>query len=172
VRDARGAWLVREWSSPSPDAVNFTRERHELFDLVRQRYFEVSVQPLSDQARYVDGWYDAESSGPSVWRWMAQHSRTLLPPLSGGGELWMRIFLPLDAARHPAVTVTFNGAVLERFVCTTAVVERTYHLDSRLGAPNELRLDVDQVVNPGNEHLADDGRDLGLQLRGIAWRSR
>jgi hypothetical protein len=172
VRDARGAWLVREWASPSPDAINFTRARHELFDLVRERYFEVSVQPLSDQARYVEGWYDAESSGPSVWRWMAQRSVTELPPISGRGELWMRIFLPLDAARHPTVTVTFNGATIDRFVCTTAVVERTYHLDSRLGTPNELRLDVDQIVNPAREHLIDDGRDLGLQLRGIAWRSR
>lgn len=172
VVDARNAWLVHEWSSPSPDAVNFTRPRHELFDLVRQRYFEVSVQPLSDQARYVDGWYDAESSGPSVWRWMAQRSTTLLPPVSGGGELWMRIFLPLDAARHPAVTVTFNGAPIDRFVCTTAVIERTYHLDSRLGTPNELRLEVDRIVNPAQEHIVDDGRDLGLQLRGIAWRSR
>ncbi|MCU1350586.1 MAG: hypothetical protein JWO56_3616 [Acidobacteria bacterium] len=172
VRDARGAWLVREWSSPSPDAVNFVRARHELFDLVRQRYFEVSVQPLSDSARFTDGWYDPESNGVNVWRWMGQRSTTLLPPISGTGELWLKIYLPLDAARRPAVTVTLNGQVVDRFVCTTAEVERTYQLPSRLGAPNELRLETDRILNPGNEHLADDGRDLGLQLRGIAWRGR
>jgi len=172
VMDARGAWLVREWSSPSPDAVNFVRPRHELFDLVRQRYFEVSVQPLSDSARFTEGWYDPESNGVNVWRWMSQRSTTLLPPISARGELWLKIYLPLDAARHPAVTVTFNGRAIDRFVCTRAVVERTYPLQSRLGASNELRLETDRILNPGNEHLAADGRDLGLQLRGIAWRSR
>ncbi|MEO8032907.1 MAG: hypothetical protein ABI837_00625 [Acidobacteriota bacterium] len=169
IADARDAWYLTEGTAGSADGLVFTRKRSTLFGIARRRYFEVSVYPLSDAFRFGSGWYDQESSGPSAFRWMGRSSLTQVPPISGKGTLRLRFYVPLDGQRKPVVTVTFNGIVVDQVTCVTAEVERRYLLPSRIGTSNELRLDVDQVVNPAREHLGTDGRDLGVQLSGYSW---
>jgi hypothetical protein len=167
--DAANAWYLTEGLTGTSGGMQFTRPHLRFFGLVRKRYFEVSVQPLADMFRFADGWYGREGSAEEVYRWMGRTSTTWVPHLRGNGVLNLKLFVPLAARRRPVLTVIFNGNVVDRVVCTAEEFERRYVLPSRGTGPNELRLEVDQVVNPAREHLADDGRDLGIELRGFSW---
>jgi hypothetical protein len=173
ISDARDAWLLTVGASNSADAVNFRRPHGRLWNINHHGYFETSVQPLADRAQFVDGWYGEESTEGHVWRWMSGRSTTRLPPVRGNGQLTMKLYVPLDALpRPPQVTVAFNGVVIETFTATTSEVTRTYALTSREGAPNELRIETDGLVNPARLGRNGDTRDLGLQLRGLTWKAR
>ena len=45
-----------------------------------------------------------------------------------------------------------------------------YELESN-GAPGELVIDVDHVVNPARLGQWNDARDLGLRIGGMSWRT-
>ncbi|HKO55078.1 MAG TPA: hypothetical protein VJ276_04320 [Thermoanaerobaculia bacterium] len=173
ISDARDAWLLTVGASASADAVNFRRPHGRLWNINHHGYFETSVQPLADRAQFVDGWYGEESTEDHVWRWMSGRSTTRLPPVHGNGQLTMKFYVPLDALpRPPRVTVSFNGAIVDTFVASKSDVTRTYALASRDGAPNELRIETDGVVNPARLGRNGDTRDLGLQLRGLTWKAQ
>lgn len=170
---ARTGLFVKEEVSTSKNAHLFVRERGRLFDIARQRYFEVAVTPMSAVVDFADGWYEEESSGTSGWRWMGHRSRALLPPFAGHARLQMRLYVPLDALPAPPnVTVSLNGTVVERFRATSSNLEKSYDVEGRGGAPNELLLETDRVVNPAAERLREDSRDLGLRLESIEWMKR
>ncbi|HEV7923518.1 MAG TPA: hypothetical protein VGR02_22260 [Thermoanaerobaculia bacterium] len=173
ISDARDAWLITVGASAATDAVNFRRPHGRLWNINHHGYFEASVQPLADRAHFLEGWYGEESTEDHAWRWMSGRSTILLPALHGNGELTMRFYVPLDALpRPPQVTITFNGAPVETLTASTSEVARTYTLTSRTGAPNELRIETDGVVNPARLGKGGDTRDLGLQLRGLTWKAR
>jgi hypothetical protein len=97
---------------------------------------------------------------------------TRLAPVADRGELRLRFYVPLDGVpKPPLVTVSFNGEVVERFIGRTAEVEKKWIVKSRRGQPNELTIETDQLVNPARAGLADDSRDLGLQLQALTWRA-
>lgn len=173
ISDARDAWLLTVGASASSDAINFRRPHGRLWNINHHGYFEASVQPLADRAHFIDGWYGEESTEDHIWRWMGGRSTTLLPALHGSGELTLRFYVPLDALpRPPHVTITFNGTPVETFPAATSEIARTYTLASRTGAPNELRIETDGVVNPAQLGKGGDTRNLGLQLRGLTWKAR
>jgi hypothetical protein len=173
ISDARDAWLITVGASAAADAVNFRRPHGRLWNINHHGYFETSVQPLADRAHFNDGWYGEESTEDHIWRWMGGRSTTLLPALQGRGELTMHFYVPLDALPQPPhVTITFNGAPIETFTASQSEIARTYVLPSRTGAPNELRIETDGVVNPARIGKGGDARDLGLQLRGLTWKAR
>jgi len=162
----RAGHVAFEGMSTSAHAVTFLRDDAPFKGIARAYFFAASIVPASEHAEFGEGWYEPETYCGEVWRWMGRSSITHLPPLAGQGELTLRAGLPLEGRRHPVITVTFNGRVIDRFT-GSARIERHYLLPSE--TPNELRLDLDRIVNPAREHLGDDARDLGLRLQALGW---
>ncbi|HUP50422.1 MAG TPA: hypothetical protein VNA04_16730 [Thermoanaerobaculia bacterium] len=161
------AIVVMEHPSPALSARRFVRRRGRLFDVVRQRYFEVTVVPAQAWAEFGEGWYGEEWHGEAVWHWMGRESRMRLPPLAGPARLTLRLGPVLEKG-PPAIEVRLNGVVVERFTAGGAV-ERTWSVPARAGDWNELVLTSDRSVNPAREGFGADGRDLALQLLGYDW---
>jgi hypothetical protein len=159
-------------NSSAQAAVNFRRPRKRLWALFNRRYFEASVLPMSGWIKFGPGWYGEEQDDEGEqWRWMAAESRTLLEPLAHRAQLGFSVTFPLKAESSPTFTVTFDGRVVDRFVPNHADVQRLYIVDSRSGAPDELLLSVDHVMNLSRAHTGGDPRDLGMQLHRILWKA-
>jgi len=153
-------------------AVNFRRSHKRLWALFNRRYFEASVTPMSGWIKFGDGWYGEERGDDGEgWRWMGAESHTILEPLAHRAQLGFVVTFPLDGEPPPTVTVRLDGRVVDRFVPKHANVERLYVVDSRGGAPDELVLSVDHVMNPSRTHPGGDSRDLGIQLHRILWKA-
>jgi len=147
-----------------PQARVFSRPVTPLWWLARQRYFDVSVVPLRIPA-FGPGWYEVESDGARVWRWMGTRGSILLPPARWRGRLHLRLYVPVDAfAERAEVTVELDGRVLDRIVAKTAQIERTYVVPLRRTQPNALSIETNRVINPSRAGLSGDWRDLGVRL--------
>jgi hypothetical protein len=179
--EAPTTWLTRgrslflkEGASSARGAQVFARPRTGLWNLARQRYFEVSVVPMDEIVDFREGWYSEEGSGEEVWRWMGHRGVALLPRLrTPRATLALQLYIPLDALPGPpTITIRLNGAVVQRFVMTTKQIERSYAVTPRGDAANELVLETDRVVNPAAAHLRPDARDLGVRLQGLEWKAR
>ena len=165
-----GEWFVTEGSTAAAGAKNFIRERGRLFDIARRRYFEVSVAPASAMLRFGKGWYGEESVGASAWRWMSGRSETLLPPIADHARLTLGFDLPSELVpRHPTVTIELNGQTIDRIVCTTPSISKSWVVAARADGWNELVISLDKVINPAKEGISPDARDLGLNLTSYGW---
>lgn len=161
-------FYLREGSSNAARAQNFVRKRRRLWEIARQRYFEASVSPITERVIFGAGWYDEETSGSEVWRWMGTRSSAELPPIAGEARLTLALYAPLDGlAAKPNVTIRVNGEVVNRFTATALLNEREIAVHPRPGAANELVIETDQLVP-----LARDARGLGLRLNSIGWSPR
>jgi hypothetical protein len=167
-----GNVYVVEGEAEQPGARIFRRPAaRRLREIARPRYLEVAVIPMEKMIRFIDGWYEEESDAVRRWRWMSGESITALPALNEHGELRMSFHVPLDLTpRPPLMTVTWNGSVVDRRVCSSAELDCRYILESRTGDPNELRITVDIVGNPARAGVSGDSRNLGLMLRSISWK--
>jgi hypothetical protein len=159
-------WLLAEITETKPEGFVFRRERGNLWNIARRHYFEIKLQPLLDQPRFVSGWYSPEGMGADEWRWMRGHSVTLLPPASGRTMLRIDFGVPAEVmARNPAITIKLNGRVVDQFHSTASYLERDYRVTpSPQGLPNVLELAIEHTVTPDQ-----DGRELGLRLRFLGW---
>ncbi len=169
----RRPWLLAEVDPDAARGLTFRRDRGRLWNIARRHYFAVSLVPIRDVAQFVSGWYPAERSGMDEWRWMSGHSVTRLPPATAPAVLRLALDVPDETLpRNPTVTVTMNGAIVDRFRPAESHLVREYEVTpAPNGTPNTLELDVDRVVNPARQHLGDDARDLGLLVRTISWGS-
>src|SRR5207237_3444078 len=123
---------LTEGATAAGGAHNFVRERGRLFDIARRRYFEVSVAPASGLLRFGAGWYGEERVGASAGRWMSGRSVTLLPPMAGNARLSLGFDLPTELVpRHPTITITLNGQIVDRFICTTPSVMKSWIVPAR-----------------------------------------
>jgi hypothetical protein len=165
----RNTWYVGDGASSEAAAVNFRRSRKRLFAIFDRRYFEANVRPLTGAIRYVDGWYDEESSGDQVWRWMRSRGMLILESIPAGGELRFTAFFPIDHEAPPEVIVTIDGAEAGRFIANKAVMSCAYRVPPS-AAGHEVVFTVSSVVNPARQHFAADSRDLGMQIRTISWQ--
>lgn len=169
---SRNGWYVREGPTPIGRAVNFVWPRKHLQPLVRPRYFEASVVPISGTAEFRDGWYAAEGDWTNAWRWMGRRSVTMLPRMNGEGRLSLRLYFPLDALPgRPIVRILMNGSVLDQFEPDERIVERTYRTAPRADATNELVIETDRTVNLQAAGVRVDPRDLGLRLERLEFGS-
>lgn len=143
---------------------NFTRERGHLWWLTRQRYFVVSITPVTQRAAMGSGWYDEEGSGNVRWRWMGARGVIELPP-ARRAHLLLSFYVPLDVLRaQPNVEVRLNGATIARAHATTPNLDIERDVDARADATNELVIETDRAVKPVN-----DPRALGLRLNRLEW---
>jgi len=162
----RPAWLLVERMQTGESGFVFRRERGVLWNIARRHYFDVKLQPLDDRPRFVSGWYAPESMGKDEWRWMGGRAVLLLPPSHGRTVLRMQLGIPAEVMpKNPAITVKLNGRVVEEFHTTDGAVDRNYRVVPAPGElPNVLELSIDRTVTP-----KDDGRQLGMRLRDLAW---
>jgi Dolichyl-phosphate-mannose-protein mannosyltransferase len=162
----RPSWLLAEITETRPDGLLFRRERGNLWNIARRHYFEIKLQPLREQPRFLSGWYSPEGMGSDEWRWMRGHSVTLLPPAAGRTMLRVDFGVPVEVmTRNPAITVKLNGRVIDQFHSTAAYLERDYRvMPGPRGLPNVLELSIERTVT-----AAGDGRELGLRLRFLGW---
>ena len=168
----RNAVYVADRPSALGQAVNFRRVHKPLWALFNRRYFEASVRPMSGWIKFGDGWYSEERGDDGeAWRWMGAASHTALEPLAHRAQLGFNVTFPLEGEPPPAVTVMLDGRVVDRFVPKQANVERLYAVDSRAGAPDDLVIAVDHVMNLSRAHRGGDPRDLGMQLHRILWKA-
>jgi hypothetical protein len=165
----QSAYYLREEARWSPHGENFIRPHGRLWQLVRQRYFDVSVRPVAEIIAFEDGWYE-EESGPQPWRWMGARSEAKLPPMAGNARLSLSFYAPLDAlGAPPNVVVRVNGATVDSFRANRSYVTREVVVRARADGPNEMVIETDRVVNPAAKHLSPDTRTLGLRLNSIGW---
>jgi hypothetical protein len=160
------SWLLAEITETRPDGLLFRRERGNLWNIARRHYFEIELQPLREQPRFLSGWYSPEGMGADEWRWMRGQSVTLLPPAVGRTMLRIDFGVPVEVmARNPAITVKLNGRIIDRFHSTASYLERDYRVTpGPRGLPNVLELSIEHTVA-----AAEDGRELGLRLRFLGW---
>lgn len=163
-------WFVAEGSSGVVGGHNFVRDRGHLFDIARQRYFEVSIVPMSSAVRFGEGWYGYESAGLAAWRWSSARSRALLPPVAGTARLTLGFDIPMELVpRKPVIEIRVNGQRVDRFVCSTPSMTKSWLVPARGDAWNELVISMDKVLNPAREGITPDTRDLGLDLTSYFW---
>ncbi len=136
-------------------AITFSREHGHLWRLVRQRYFDVSVSPAVSPFQFEDGWYEAESNGPEVWRWMKSRSRIVVS--APCRSLSIDFYAPDSRA---TIMIFADGRPLDR-LSASSEFPRTYAFH---GA-HEVVIETDRVVRNGN-----DPRELGLRLNGLECR--
>ncbi|MGZ7040391.1 MAG: hypothetical protein ACXVH7_01240 [Thermoanaerobaculia bacterium] len=171
VPDPPHAWFIGEGSNVFQEAINFRRQRGRLWNIVRRRYFEISVRPITSSVSFGAGWYDEESTGGDVWRWMGSRSATRLSAVPGRARLHFEFHFPSDGKQpFPIVTISLNGQIVDRFRPAASGVEKTYTVTGRGNAPNDLEIETDSVVNLSRAGIAHDARDLGLELLGLSWR--
>ena len=167
--DSSPAWYLREGMSIRAGSTNFAWPRERAWDVARRRYFEVSLLPERGEARFSDGWYDAENTRTGVWRWMAGHATIELPPIEEKARLRLRMFVPLNVMKSPpSILVRVNGTVIAAVKPKTEFIDVVQDFDAAAGA-RTVEIETDHVVNPLREHLSGDTRDLGLRLDLLEW---
>lgn len=169
VPDAESVWCVTEGRTLSPRARNFVRPRGRIWELVRQRYFEVSVLPASDLGVFASGWYGPEDDQVSAWRWMGRRGVILLQPIEGRARLTLALSPPSELIGLATMQIRFNGVVADRLLISRESVNRVIDVTPKPGAFNEVEITTDRIINPQQEHILDDARDLGLQLHSLTW---
>jgi hypothetical protein len=164
--------FIREDSSNglAAGALQFTRPHGVLWDLVRRRYFEVALLPVTERFEYGSGWLGEEGTGATAWRWMGNRSVTYLPPLRGDGVLSLHLYVPLDALPSaPTLSIFINGKLVERIKVPRADIWREWTLPARSDGRNELVIETDRVVNPAAQGRNGDTRTLGVRLNELGW---
>jgi hypothetical protein len=169
--DAASLWYVTEGRAFSSRALMFARPRGRIWELARQFYFEVSVEPASDLAVYASGWYGLESDEARAWRWMGRRGVVLLEPIGGPARLTVVVSVPSQFIGSSTMTIRFNGAVVDRVLASRETTERVLDLTSKKNAFNEVEISTDHIINPQRENISGDPRDLGLRLESMTWSS-
>jgi len=166
----RKPWIVAEVDPDAPRGVTFQRERGHLWNITRRHYFAVTLEPLRDVPQFGAGWYPPERSGLEEWRWMAGHSVTELPVVTGHARLRIAFDVPDETLpSKPTITVLMNGTILDRFRATEPSIERAYGVDMAPGSPATLEIDIDRTANPARAKTGEDNRDLGLVVHSLSW---
>ena len=159
------AWWLAEMRGMSANSIELRRSRDRLPNLVRERYFEVSITPLANVIQFNAGWWQ-ESTSIETWPSMASQSKTTLVPLAGRGDLQLTLHIPKAyLPRQPVVTMIWNGREISRTRPVNGVVRQQFSLESAGEKPNELRIAIDPGV-PCRVQWCDE---LGAALRHFYW---
>nr|MDQ3281617.1 DUF3992 domain-containing protein [Acidobacteriota bacterium] len=143
------AWLLAEITEGAENGLLFKRKRDNLWNIARRHYFEIKLAPVTATAQFVGGWSEVESNNAEEWRWMGNHSTTMLPP--GGERTLLRVELAPAGeieAQHPTVTLTLNGKVVDQFQVNPGANLRDLRVSAAAGNQlNMLEIAVDTNVS-------------------------
>ncbi len=142
-------------------ATHFIRPRGRTWEIARQRYFEVTVAPLSDDWTFGDEWYDLEYDQKASWQWMGHHASATLPAAGETPQLTLTFEC---AAPNSPLELRVNGAVLDRVTCRDEPMTQHWPVTTH-NKPATLELTCEKTVRVGK-----DPRELGLRLLQYEWR--
>lgn len=122
------AWLLAEIDATKPAGFVFHRDRDPLWRIVRHRYFDAALEPMTRRAQFVSGWSAAQRQGVDEWRTMETSSKMILPAAEGGGapqQLRIVFFAPAD---HGAIEIRSSNRLLDRITDSGTIFDRTYEI--------------------------------------------
>ena len=164
---ARKAWFLTEIDHTEPAGYVFRRERGAIWNIARRHYFDVALEPMTQSAQFVSGWYLPERNGVEEWRWMTGRSITLLPRKSRPTKLRLQFDVPDELMPlHPTVSFLLNGIVIDRFRPPDAHLVREYDVKPA-SSTNTLEMTIDRTLKSPGPH--SDAREMGLMLRFLSW---
>lgn len=160
---AANPFLLAEMLHSKPGGLMYERSRDRLWNIARRHYFEVVLKPMTNVARFESGWFEAEGEGYNEWRVMRDATAVvLLPSANGATELALLLDVP-DELSGSALTISLNGAAIERVVITGRELNREYPVNGAPGgAVNRLEITSDRLATI-------DGRLRGPRLRFLSW---
>jgi len=142
--------------------------RGALWNIVRRRYFDITLTTLGQIWRFRDGWHDEDGEGNVVFRWMTGRSTAILPPVGPRARLTLAFEIPSPlVAAAPTLTVQLNGRVIDRVRCAAEKMTKTWDVEANANGANELVLAIDRTIKPRG-----DVRELGLRLDRYEWSAR
>ena len=134
----------------------FARPHGRLWDIVRRRYFSVSVTRIDARVAFGDGWYGQEGQT----RWMSERSSMQLPAVGGPAKLAFSLHVPSEV-RGTTITIAVDGNVIETVEAREAYVDRTLMLNGTRA--HEI------VITTSRTYEAPGPRRLGLRLEWLVW---
>ena len=90
-----------------------------------------------------------------------------MPPAVGPMRLTLRLEPALEHG-IPNIELSLNGKALDTFAVSEPR-EKSWVLEPRSDGWNEVALASDRFVNPLQEGISPDGRDLSVRLLGYDW---
>jgi hypothetical protein len=138
----------------------------------------VTPPPLgTPEVVYESGWYDLETNPDSIlkqWRWTSQEARCVVDNPKKDALLVIRGGINLQAVKDQKITIKINDVVLDEFVATQELFEKSYDIKKeQLGDGNEFSLvfSVDKTWVPAKVlPNSKDERTLGIQVSFIYFR--
>ena len=126
---------------------------------------------------YEKGWYDLEIDPQSPlkqWRWLGRQGLCVVDNPKRDALLVIRGGVNKDAAPNQKVIFKINDLVLDEFVPSEAIFEKSYNIKKEmLGEKDEFNLIVttDQTFVPAKAYpQSKDERELGFQVSFIYFR--
>jgi hypothetical protein len=159
--DAERAWLASHFECMNPEAGELC--------VWQRRAQPFAGTPPPQAIQFVEGWYGVEGVPPKTWRWMSRRAVAKLPPRNGVARLELALEVPSE---NPTITVELDGRLIDRFVATTKEVTRRYDVPVAGEQPHVLVLSTDRAIVPAQVGASGDTRELGLNVRRLAWRRR
>jgi len=156
--------FLSEFDHTDPQGLQFRREHGRLNLITRGYYYDIALRPMNAAPKFVSGWYQGERFMTWESRWMARHSVTELPPISGPVKLGVVFDLP-DAVKssRPMITIALNGRVIDRIAANGERVDREYDLTNNGRATLEITT---------TRTTRDGDRELGLRVTDLIWGPR
>jgi hypothetical protein len=125
----------------------------------------------AESAVFGKGWYPEELDGDQRFRWMGGRAVIRFPPSPNPLTVRFTLVAPLRLfARPPALTVEWDGGVLERRMILSDRTDISYRLPpaTRQGT-SALVLSSTETFNPRRAGSSGDKRDLSFELRSLSW---
>lgn len=114
-----------------------------------------------ERVAFADGWYEAEAQGADRWRWMADRASVVVRAAHGAADV-VRLagWVPAELRSAPVLTVSLDGAVIDRFPAPRQRFTRDYALASPRSDAH-LTIETTDLAHPPG-----DARSLGFALLG------
>ena len=126
----------------------------------------------ADDITYVSGFFAPERDGTlPEWRWMGPEGLMQLKNTRRNMVLKLRLAAPRGVEGFPAVTLTFNGNLLDQ-VTDSSDFGREYKIAAdrqSAGERSELVIRTDRTIVPKERGASNDERRLGLSVSQASW---
>jgi hypothetical protein len=156
--------FLSEFEHTEPKGLLFRRAQGRINLITRGYYYDVALRPMTSFAKFGPGWYEGERY--LIWesRWMARHSVTELPPVTGPAKLEVAFEVPPEVlSSHPMVTLALNGKVLDRIAVDAMAIDREYDLEAN--GKTTLEITTTRTRREGE-------RELGVKMKDLVWGGR
>ena len=166
---AVGSWFVMEGVASEPGARTFRRSEKPLREIVRRRYFQVSVVPLAGGVGLGPEWHGLESDEWKSWRWMPRSATLSLPAREQPFVLDLRLSIPEYLRRTPLDVrlrldeQPFGGARLTE----SSLVLRA---EFPPGPAATLTIESSRSFVPSEISDSTDDRELAFCIEEFSWR--